>query len=77
MPGEVFRHMHVARPQAVEGAITQADFRLAGQGDDVLPPWRMVPVAQRAGGRRTEHHTLGAVERGQIRVGRQSELFHV
>ena len=37
MPGKVFRHIHISRPQTVDGAITQADFRLAGQGDDVLP----------------------------------------
>src|SRR5206468_5240937 len=24
MPGEVFRHIHISRPQAVDGAITQA-----------------------------------------------------
>jgi len=39
MPGEVFRHIHVAGPEAVNRAIPQADFRLAGQGDNVLPPW--------------------------------------
>src|SRR5438128_1346320 len=27
MSGEVFRHIHVSRPQAVDGAIPQADFR--------------------------------------------------
>src|SRR5262250_850759 len=75
MPGEVFRHIHVPWPQAVDSAIPQADFRLAGQGDDVLPPWRVVPVAKMARGGRTEHHTLGAMERSQIRVGRQIDLF--
>jgi hypothetical protein len=34
MPGEVFRHIHIAGPEAVDRAIPQADFRLAGQGDD-------------------------------------------
>jgi len=63
MPGEVFRHIHVAGPEAVNRAIPQADFRLAGQGDDVLPPGRGVPVTQRAGWRRTEHHAFGTVER--------------
>src|SRR5262249_15158185 len=77
MPSEVFCHVYVSRPQAVDSAIPQANFCLAGQGDDVLPPWRVVPVAKMAGWRRTEHHTLGAVERGQIRVGRQIELFNV
>src|SRR5262249_30848813 len=76
-PGEFFRHIDVSRPQAVDRAIPQADFRLAGQGDDILPPWRVVPVAKMAGCRRAKHYTLGAVERGQIRMGRQIELFNV
>ena len=38
MPGEVFRHIHIAGSEAVDRAIPQADFCLAGQGNDVLPP---------------------------------------
>src|SRR5262245_24621870 len=62
VPGEVFRHVYVAWPQALDGAITQADFRLPGQGDDVLSPRGSMPVAKRTGGCRTEHHTLGVLE---------------
>ena len=77
VPGEVFRPIHVAGPEAVERAIPQANFRLAGQGDDVLPPGRGVPVRKRARWRRTEHHALGTVERGQLWRRCQSELFQI
>ena len=77
MPGEVFCHIHVAGPKAVDGTVAQADFCLAGQGDDVLPPWGGVPITQRARRCRTEHDALGTVERGQLGVGRQIEFFHV
>jgi hypothetical protein len=77
VPGAVFHPMHVARPQAVEGTIPQADCCLAGQRDAGLPSWRGVPVTHRARSARTDYDALGAVERRPIRVGRQSKCFHV
>src|SRR5215510_185740 len=77
VPGEVFRHIHVTWPQTVDGAVAQADFCLPRQGDDVLPPGGGMPVTKRAGECRTEHHPLSALERRQLRVGRQIQLFHM
>src|SRR5712691_7192548 len=35
VPGEVFRHIHVARSQTADSAVSQADFRLPSQGDNI------------------------------------------
>ena len=43
--GEVFGEVDIARPKAVDAAVSEADFRFAGEGDDVLA----------AGGRRASH----------------------
>ncbi len=45
-PGQVIGQEHIAWPKSIHGAIAYANFRLARQGDDVLPARRCMPVIE-------------------------------
>ena len=54
LPGEVVGQQHIARPEASFDAAADADFHLAGQGDNILAAGGVVPVGEVSG--------LGAAE---------------
>ena len=70
-PRQVFRQGHMTRAEAVHRAISQPDFHLASQIDDVLPPWGIVPIAKTARFRGPKDNPSRRLQRGQLRVGSQ------
>jgi hypothetical protein len=44
--GQIFGEVDVSWTKPVYGAIAEADFRLAGEGDQVLPAGSDVPIAE-------------------------------
>jgi hypothetical protein len=65
---QIFRQGHMARAKAMHRAIAQADFYLARQVDDVLPPWGIVPVRKTARLRSTKDNVGGGMRRCQLGV---------
>src|SRR4029453_9447882 len=45
---EILCQGHMPRAKPMHGAISQADFYLPSEIDDVLPPWGIVPVRKTA-----------------------------
>ena len=73
--GQIFRQGHMARAKAMHRAIAQADFYLARQVDDVLPPWGSVPVGKTARLRSTKDNVGGGMRRRQLGVRGRIQFF--
>ena len=66
--GQIFRQGYMTRAKAMHRAIAQADFHLARQVNDVLPPRGSVPVGKTARLRSTKDNIGGGMRRRQLRV---------
>ena len=63
LSGHVFNLQDVAWVQNAFGAVSDTDLHLASQDDDVLDPWRVMPIAEAAIRETTKVH-VGASREG-------------
>ena len=76
LAGQVVGHQDVAGAESPFGAVADADFHLAGQGDDVLPARRGVPVGKIAGFKASEIDAGGYLHTAvDGPLGRQVQVF--
>ena len=75
--GQIFGEVDVSWTKPVYGAIAEADFRLAGEGDQVLPAGSHVPIAEESRRQGPENDSLGVVQLRPSRMGGRVYHFDV
>ena len=78
MSGHVFNLQDVARVQYPFGPVSDPDLHLASKDDDVLDPWRIVPIAEAAIRETAKIHIGASLEGDGLRLpGRHIQVFEV
>ena len=75
VPGQVFSEVNISGSEPMDRSVGKPDFRFPGQGDDVLPPGRHMPIAEVPRGRVPEYDPLGAVQLSPVRMGGRVDFF--
>jgi hypothetical protein len=71
LTSEVFHQVHMPGAEPMDCAVTQANFRLAGEGNDILTARPGVPVAEAARLSLPKDNAFGRLKLSQVRVGFQ------
>ena len=76
-PRGVFHQVHVVGFKTVDRAVTQPYLPYAGNADDELTPWRVVPVHELPGAQLAENNALRSHGRDQLRMVFQRPVLYV
>src|SRR5262245_9288897 len=77
LPGGIFHQPSISRPETAQRTITQTNFELPRENNDVLPAGRRVPVHEHSHGKMAKHNVCRSLRLCQRGMRAQGLIFYM